>query len=256
VVVTSRLLVIASGTGMAVLLAAGCASANAGPPAAGTAARAPAARPAASSPAPSASPAPSPGKAPVPRFSAGVSGPLTAHDVRYSWRPGCPVPPRELRAIHMPYIGFDRVAHEGELIVNARVVRKVINVFARLYRARFPIRRMQPAGAYHGSDPRSMAADNTSGFNCRRAVAPGPPQWSMHAYGLAIDVNTVQNPYVEAGAGVQPPAGAAYLNRSDIRRGMGYPGGVLVKAFTAIGWGWGGNWSGSPDYQHFSSSGS
>jgi len=166
------------------------------------------------------------------------------------------VPPRELRAIHMPYIGFDRAAHKGELIVSARVVKKVIKVFARLYRARFPIRRMRPAGAYHGSDPRSMAADNTSGFNCRRAVAPGPPQWSMHAYGLAIVVNPVQNPYVETGAGAQPPAGAAYLNRSDLRRGMACPGGVLVQAFTAIGWGWGGNWPGSPDYQHFSSSGS
>jgi hypothetical protein len=185
-----------------------------------------------------------------------VSGPLTAHDVPHSWRPGCPVPPRELRAIRMPYIGYDRAAHKGELIVSASVVKKVIRVFARLYRARFPIRRMKPVDAYHGSDPESMAADNTSGFNCRRAVAPGPPQWSMHAYGLAIDVNTVQNPYVEAGAPVQPPAGAAYLNRSDIRPGMAYPGGVLVQAFTAIGWGWGGNWPGSPDYQHFSSNGS
>lgn len=247
---------IASGTGMAVLLAAGCASANAGPPTARTVAKAPTARPAASSPAPGASPAPSPSKAPIPRFWARVSGPLTAHDVPHSWRPGCPVPPRKLRAIRMPYIGFDHAAHKGELIVNASVVKKVIKVFARLYRARFPIRRMKPVDAYHGSDPESMAADNTSGFNCRRAVAPGPPQWSMHAYGLAIDVNTVQNPYVEAGAPVQPPAGAAYLNRSDIRPGMAYPGGLLVKAFTAIGWGWGGNWSGSPDYQHFSSNGS
>jgi len=256
VIVMSRLFTIVSGTAMAALIAAGCASVNAGPPTARTVAKAPAARPAAGRPAPSASPAPSPSKAPIPRFSAKVSGPLTAHDVPYSWRPGCPVPPRELRAIYMPYIGFDRAAHQGELIVNASVVKKVIKVFARLYRARFPIRQMKPVDAYHGSDPKSMAADNTSGFNCRRAVAPGPPQWSMHAYGLAIDVNTVQNPYVEAGAGVQPPAGAAYLNRSDIRRGMAYPGGVLVKAFTAIGWGWGGNWSGSPDYQHFSSNGS
>lgn len=202
----SRLFTIVSGTAMAALLAAGCASVNAGPPTARTVAKAPAARPAAGRPAPSASPAPSPSKAPIPRFSAKVSGPLTAHDVPYSWRPGCPVPPRELRAIYMPYIGFDRAAHQGELIVNASVVKKVIKVFARLYRARFPIRQMKPVDAYHGSDPKSMAADNTSGFNCRRAVAPGPPQWSMHAYGLAIDVNTVQNPYVEAGAGVQPPA--------------------------------------------------
>jgi hypothetical protein len=252
----SRLLMIASGTAMTVLLAVGCSSATAGPPTARTAATATVARPTASSPAPGASPAPSPSKAPIPRFWARVSGPLTEHDVPHSWRPGCPVPPRELRAIRMSYLGFDRAAHKGELIVNASVVKKVIKVFARLYRARFPIKGMKPVDAYHGSDPESMAADNTSAFNCRRAVAPGPPQWSMHAYGLAIDVNTVQNPYVETGAGVQPPAGAAYLNRSDIRPGMAYPGGVLVKAFTAIGWGWGGNWSGSPDYQHFSSNGS
>ena len=100
-----------------------------------------------------------------------------------------------------------------------------------------------------------MAADNTSGFNCRYADAPGPPQWSMHAYGLAIDVNTIQNPYVEPGSGVQPRAGAAYLDRSDIRPGMAYPRGILVSAFSSVGWGWGGNWAGSPDYQHFSVNG-
>jgi hypothetical protein len=101
----------------------------------------------------------------------------------------------------------------------------------------------------------SMAADNTSGFNCRCAVTSGPPQWSMHAYGLAIDVNTIQNPYIELGSGVQPPAGAAYVDRSDIRPGMAYPGGILVSAFSSVGWGWGGNWADSPDYQHFSVNG-
>jgi hypothetical protein len=175
--------------------------------------------------------------------------------VPFSWHPGCPTPPGDLREIHLFYIGFDGTAHTGEIIVNASVAHQVIMVFSILYRARFPIRRMEPVGAFHGSDPRSMAADNTSGFNCRRAVAPGPAQWSMHAYGLAIDINTVQNPYVEAEARVQPPAGAAYRNRSDIRPGMAYPGGVLVSAFTAIGWGWGGYWAGSPDYQHFSVNG-
>jgi hypothetical protein len=165
------------------------------------------------------------------------------------------VAPGKLRSIRLSYVGFDGKAHTGKIIVNARVVRRVIKVFTILYRARFPIRRMEPVDVFHGSDPRSMAADNTSGFNCRRAVASGPPQWSMHAYGLAIDVNTVQNPYVEAGAGVQPPAGAAYLNRSDHRPGMAYRGGVLVSAFRSIGWGWGGYWSGSPDYQHFSVNG-
>jgi len=175
--------------------------------------------------------------------------------VPFSWHPGCPVPPRELRTIRLSYIGFDGRAHAGRIIVSARVVGQVIKVFAALYRARFPIRKMVPVDVFAGSDPRSMAADNTSGFNCRRAVAPGPPQWSMHAYGLAIDVNTVQNPYVEAGVGVQPRAGAAYVNRSDIRPGMAYTGGVLVSAFGSVGWGWGGTWAGSPDYQHFSVNG-
>ena len=153
-----------------------------------------------------------------------MSGPLTAGEVPFSWRPGCPVAPGQLRAIHLSYAGFDGRAHSGEIIVNATVVHQVIEVFSLLYQARFPISRMEPVDVFHGSDPQSMAADNTSGFNCRYADAPGPPQWSMHAYGLAIDVNTVQNPYVKAGVGVQPPAGAAYLDRSDIRPGMAYPG--------------------------------
>lgn len=166
------------------------------------------------------------------------------------------MPPRRLREIRMTYVGFDRREHMGRLIVNASVVRPVLKVFRALYRARFPIKKMKPLDAFHGSDPRSMAADNTSGFNCRKAVSSGPPSWSMHAFGLAIDVNTVQNPYVQPGQPVEPKAGAAYLNRSDIRRGMAYPGGVLVRAFSSVGWGWGGNWSGSPDYQHFSTNGS
>jgi hypothetical protein len=97
-----------------------------------------------------------------------------------------------------------------------------------------------------------MAADNTSAFNCRRVS--GSSSWSMHAYGLAIDVNPVENPYVRGGR-VQPPAGRAYLNRSRGRPGMAVEGGVLVEAFTARGWKWGGRWTGSRDYQHFSTNG-
>jgi D-alanyl-D-alanine carboxypeptidase len=74
-------------------------------------------------------------------------------------------------------------------------------------------------------------------------VANGPPTWSMHAYGEAIDVNTVQNPYFESGHSAQPPAGAAFADRADHRPGMAYPGGALVDAFAAIGWGWGGYWT-------------
>ena len=103
--------------------------------------------------------------------------------------------------------------HTGSLVVNAAVVPAVEQIFARLYAARFPIRRMEPVDAYGGSDDRSMAADNTSAFNCRYAVATGPKRWSVHAYGEAIDVNPVENPYLEAGE-VLPPAGRAYLDRA------------------------------------------
>lgn len=243
------------------MLAAGCGAGSAGPggrPAAAThsaATRSEEPAPGGHSHRFGSSPAGARAKRPLPRFAARVSGPLSRRDVPFSWHPGCPVPPRELRAIRLSYVGFDGAAHTGELIVNASVVKPVIKVFSILYRSRFAIRRMEPVDAFRGSDPRSMAADNTSGFNCRRAVAPGPPQWSMHAYGRAIDVNTVQNPYIEPGIGVRPRAGAAYVNRSHVRPGMAYAGGTLVSAFRSIGWGWGGYWQGSPDYQHFSSNG-
>lgn len=190
----------------------------------------------------------------LPPFTAVTSGPLTPADVPFTWRAGCPVPPSDLREIHLSFVGFDGLPHTGTIIVNAAVTETVIEVFRTLYHARFPVRQMEPVDAFHGSDPKSMAADNTSGFNCRYAVASGPPTWSMHAYGEAIDVNTVQNPYFEPGHPVQPPAGVAFADREDHRPGMAYPGGVLVDAFAAVGWGWGGYWA-DPDYQHFSING-
>ena len=122
----------------------------------------------------------------------------------------------------MSYWGFDDRPHTGTMIVNAKVVEPVLSVFGSLYAQRFPIRRMEPVDAFGGSDPASMAADNTSAFNCRDAVAPGPPRWSVHAYGEAIDVNTVENPYVEGGK-VQPAAGSAFLDRADAPAGHGVP---------------------------------
>jgi hypothetical protein len=164
----------------------------------------------------------------------------------------CPVTSADLRPVHVTYRGFDGRSHVGALVVNRRVVGDVARVFRRLYLVRFPIRRITPISAFHGSDNASMAADNTSGFNCRRAV--GGSGWSEHAYGLAIDVNPVENPYVLNGKAL-PPAGRRYLDRSRIRPGMAVAGGVLVRAFESVGWKWGGRWSGSPDYQHFSVNG-
>lgn len=156
--------------------------------------------------------------------------------------------------MHVSYVGFDGRAHTGSIVVHRTVVRTVADVFRTLYAARFSVRRLEPVAVFGGSDTRSMAADNTSGFNCRYAVAAGPKRWSVHAYGEAIDVNPVENPYVDRGR-VLPRPGEPYADRTRYRRGMAVTGGVLVRAFGSVGWLWGGRWSGSPDWQHFSSTG-
>lgn len=114
-----------------------------------------------------------------------------------------------------------------------------------LYDARFPIQRMEPIDAYGGDDHRSMAANNTSGFNCRE-VAGRPGVWSERAYGRAIDLNPVQNPYVE---------GARYTDRGRPSPGLVTDNVVVVRAFAAIGWRWGGRWRTKRDYHHVSATG-
>ncbi|MGI5148547.1 M15 family metallopeptidase [Plantactinospora sp. CA-294935] len=188
----------------------------------------------------------------APAFVHGVST-VTAADLGESWRPGCPVGPDQLRRIRLGYWDFDGRPQVGTIVVHRSVTAQVVEIFATLYRERFPIRRLQPVDAYGGSDDRSMADDNTSGFNCRRAVSTGAAKWSVHAYGQAIDVNPVENPYLIDGR-VLPPAGAVYRDRSGYRPGMAIPAGVLVEAFAAAGWQWGGGWR-SPDYQHFTRTG-
>ena len=189
----------------------------------------------------------------APPFTSTVSR-VTATQLRYSWHAGCPVAPARLRRVQLRHWGFDGRAHTGALVVNAAVVGDVVDIFGRLYAARFPIRRIRPIDAYGGDDERSLAADNTAAFNCRYVVGPGRRRWSTHAYGEAIDVNPVENPYVDRG-NVHPRAGRAYLDRSKVRHGMAVAGGMLVRVFAAAGWSWGGRWTGSPDYQHFSASG-
>ena len=124
----------------------------------------------------------------------------------------------------------------------------------RLYALRYPIRRMRPVDAYGADDHRSMDADNTSAFNCR-FVAGQPGVWSEHAYGRAIDVNPVENPYVTDSGYVSPPAGSPYARRSRHAEGMIHGGGPVVRAFAGAGWKWGGDWAWPKDYQHFSYTG-
>jgi hypothetical protein len=180
--------------------------------------------------------------------------PVTAAELGKTWRAGCPVGPAQLRLLRLRYVGFDRVAHLGSIVVAASVVAAVTRIFTDLYKQHFPIRQMTPESSFGGSDPASMAADNTSGFNCRLAVATGPPQWSVHAFGEAIDVNPVENPYVFNGS-IEPARASAFADRALVRPGMAVLGGVLVRTFNSVGWFWGGRWTTSPDYQHFSETG-
>jgi hypothetical protein len=169
-----------------------------------------------------------------------------------SWRPGCPVPLRDLRLLTLTHWGVDGQVRTGRLVVHRTAARDLVRVFRELYVARFPIRRMVLIDAYGGSDFRSIEADNTSGFNCR--YVEGTTRWSNHAFGTAIDVNPIENPYVSGGR-TSHRASVPYLDRSRRRPGMAYEGGALVRAFDRIGWGWGGRWTSVKDYQHFSASG-
>jgi D-alanyl-D-alanine carboxypeptidase len=170
-----------------------------------------------------------------------------------SWRPGCPVPLSDLRLVRASHWGFDGHVHAGRIVVHRDVAEKVFAVFRRLYAARFPIRRMVPVDAYGASDFRSIEADNTSAFNCR--FVEGTNRWSEHAYGRAIDLNPIENPYVSANGTTSHRASRPYLQRAPYRQGMAVAGGVVVRAFDAVGWGWGGRWAGVKDYQHFSATG-
>jgi hypothetical protein len=187
----------------------------------------------------------------VPAYSATASS-VTAADLGSSYHAGCPVGPGRLRRVQLSYWGFDAQPHTGTLVVDADAVNAIVGAFHRLYDERFPIRRMETVDQYGANDRASMAADNTSAFNCR--FVAGTSRWSAHAYGQAIDINTVENPYVPQGGDVSPPAGAAFMDRSNVRPGMAFWGGELVDAFAAYGWQWGGRWS-DPDYQHFSATG-
>ncbi len=169
-----------------------------------------------------------------------------------SWRPGCPVHLRDLRLLKMSHRRFDGRVATGRLIVHADVAREVVSVFRRLYVGGFRVRRMVPVDAYGASDFRSIEADNTSAFNCR--YVEGTTRWSEHAYGRAIDLNPIENPYVSGGR-TSHRASIPYLDRTRRRPGMAYEGGAVVRAFDAIGWGWGGRWTSVQDYQHFSASG-
>jgi hypothetical protein len=187
-----------------------------------------------------------------PKFSAKISK-VAREQVKYSWRPGCPVPVGQLRLITMTYWGFDKKAHTGNMVVRQSLTKDVVQVFKKLYDWRYPIKRMELVDAYKADDYASIEADNTSAFNCRPAT--GSSSWSQHAYGQAIDINPRENPWVNADGTNDHRNADQFVKRPLHKPGVINPGDRVVKAFAHVGWGWGGSWSGAKDYQHFSSTG-
>ncbi|HEX6233030.1 MAG TPA: M15 family metallopeptidase [Jiangellaceae bacterium] len=171
---------------------------------------------------------------------------------RSTWSSDCPVSLADLRYLTLTFWGFDNQPHLGELIVHSSVAGDVVEVFSRLYDARFPIEEMRVVAAPELNAPPTGDGNNTSAFVCRPST--GGAAWSQHAYGLAVDVNPFHNPY-HRGDAVIPELASAYLDRTRDASGMIRSGDVVTTAFASIGWRWGGNWNSSKDWMHFSQSG-
>jgi D-alanyl-D-alanine carboxypeptidase len=174
-----------------------------------------------------------------------------------SWRPGCPVLRSELRVVMVRYVAFDGSEADGPLVVHRKHATNIAKVMETLHDKGFRIDKIRPVDEYDADDDRSTVANNTSAFNCRNAY--GTDNWSQHAFGAAIDINPVQNPYVPSNGRVLDPEAIPFVRRTSTRNngvvGFIAKDSVAVKAFAAAGWRWGGVWSRTKDYQHFSSNG-
>ena len=188
------------------------------------------------------------------RFHSTV-GPVTATirtRMGETWSSSCPVPLSELRYLTVVFRGFDGKPHRGELVVAASAAAKVVRAFQSLYAVSFPIEEMRLPGTADMRAKPTGDGNNTAAYVCR--AARGQTRFSQHAYGLAIDVNPFDNPQVKRDL-VLPELASAYKDRTWKRPGMFLRGTTGVRAFTAIGWGWGGDWHSSKDYMHFSANG-
>lgn len=176
--------------------------------------------------------------------------PAMQNQMRHStWYPHCPIRLEHLAYVELSYWGFDAQPHMGTLIVHKELAAEVVAIFNNLFDHHFPIERMELIEHFQGDDKRSMSANNTSAFNCRR-IAGYPNLWSQHSYGRAIDINPLLNPYVK-GTEVYPPQGKRYLDRKEKIPGKILKGDIVYRSFIQYGWDWGGNWYDAPDYQHF-----
>ena len=190
---------------------------------------------------------PLPGKG----FASKVTTPAPRQVIaRSTWKQGCPVAATDLAWVRLAFWGFDDRRHTGELLVNRSVADDLVSVFRQLYTARFPIEEMRITRLEELDAPPTGDGNNTGSFVCR--PTRGASSYSQHAYGLAVDVNPFQNPYLNDDV-VLPELASSYLERGWKRPGM--LSGPVVRAFGSIGWRWGGAWQPLKDYQHFSQNG-
>lgn len=169
-----------------------------------------------------------------------------------TYQEGCPVGLDDLRYLTVSFRGFDGLAHTGELVVHVDEAGDVVEVFRQLFDAGFPIEEMRLPTTADLDAPPTGDGNNTASMVCR--AVRGGTRFSAHAYGLAIDLNPFQNPYVR-GDLVLPELASSYLDRSVVRPGMVFDGDVAVTAFEAIGWEWGGRWDDPTDTMHFTATG-
>lgn len=166
-----------------------------------------------------------------------------------SYNKDAPVGREQLRYVHILHIGVDGVAHEGELIVNEVIARDVLDIFYELYQIGYVLESVVLVDEYGADDNASMAVNNTSGFNARKVA--GTEVWSNHAYGLAIDINPLYNPYVGESDTVLPATARQYTDRSlefDMKLDAGDE---CCRIFAEHGFTWGGDWENVKDYMHF-----
>ncbi len=166
-----------------------------------------------------------------------------------SWHRGCPVPLKNLRYINVKYHSFSGEDRVGELIVNKDIANSIVWVMEELYNIGYPIRQMRLVSDFNGDDWKSIEADNTSAFNCRKAT--GSTKWSRHSFGRAIDINPIENPYISRTGHISHKKSLRYRKRVPNHRAVLLEDSLATQIFKRYGFKWGGDWRYTKDYQHF-----
>lgn len=162
------------------------------------------------------------------------------------WSSECIIPMSKLKLLNLSHYNFENRIAVGQMVVLDSMANSVISIFQELFALKFPIHTIRLIDEFDGDDELSMNANNSSCFNFRKIE--GSELLSVHSCGLAIDINPLQNPFIQEGK-IFPDQGKGFLDRNDIRPGMVEP---IVEIFYKHGFTiWGGNWKEPIDYHHF-----